>query len=110
MQHFTNAHRFRKWMAGPFLNVHLPITLLPKPSHQESDLDFLGTGAVSSSDPLPLGGTGSTEASCGFNGSQLCTVLAAKGSTATSSWIVRLIFRIYGQHEAALDYSQVLIE
>jgi len=52
MQFFTNARRFRKWMAGPFLIVHLPITLLPEPSHQESDLDFLATGAVSSSDPL----------------------------------------------------------
>lgn len=62
MQLFTNARRFRKWMAGPFLIVHLPITLLPEPSHQESDLDFLATGAVSSSDPLPPGGTGSTEA------------------------------------------------
>ncbi len=31
---------------GPFLIVHLPITLLPEPSHQESDLDFLATGAT----------------------------------------------------------------
>jgi hypothetical protein len=52
MQLFTNARRFRKWMVGPFLIVHLPITLLPEPSHQESDFDFLATGAVSSSDPL----------------------------------------------------------
>src|ERR1700693_6563463 len=32
------------------------------------------------------------EASCGFSSSRLCTVLAAKGSTATSSGIVRHIW------------------